>query len=111
MQVSVIDEETTQLKMEAGGKEIDTFTHKEPKITYFHLNFKDKHKPHITFIYFLVLKDGKTPRAYIVQNNTSVANIDSNKESTFRAGIASDLTAVRDLLRDLNKKADQKQDQ
>lgn len=103
MQVVVTSAVNTQLTMFRDSQEVDKFKHTDPQTIFVHLNFKDKQKPGITFIFSLELGDGQPFGAHITQINPNVGDKDTRKPS-YRKNIASDLTAVRDLLREFNKK-------
>ena len=96
MQVAVTNEENIVLRLERKGKEVN-FTDTEPKATLVCINFQDKNKPHIIFMFYLELKDGQAPRSYIAENNTLVKEIDMGKP-TFRPSITYDLQTTQAIL-------------
>lgn len=106
MLVVVTSPENTQLSMLRNGEEVDKFKHTDPPTTFVYFNFKDRHKPGITFIFTLKLGDGQPSGAFITQLNPNIDDQDTKKHS-YRGNVASDLTAVRGILRKLNKPSEQ----
>lgn len=103
MLVVITDAGNTTLTLERDGQEVDKFKHTNPQTTFVYLNFKDKQKPHTTFVFSLEFGEGQPSGAYITLINPNVDNELARKPS-YRKNVASDFTAVRDLLINLNGK-------